>query len=211
MSNSAIKSTFKKLQEFNRNPEGIKFREQHLKSYLIAISVIAVLIVSSINIYDLLAEIQPSAKITLFRILFSLLFLVNLIAALFFKRYRNFLYSSFYVFAFYLTLAAYFTGEIEHYTLIGLNSVLIIWFCLVPFNYKSLILHGSLFIIQYYLLLNIIQLPTVSIFGNSDTNIFILFTLIAGSCIAFLNNINAASAFYKSKELGRLEEHDNIK
>ena len=210
MSNSPIKSTFIKLQEFNRNPEGIKFREQHLNSYLIAISVIAILIVSSINIYDLLAEIQPSAQITLFRILFSLLFLVNLIAALFFKRYRNFLYSCFYLFAFYLTLAAYFTGEIEHYTLVGLNSVLIIWFCLVPFNYKSLILHGSIFIIQYYLLLNIIQLSTVSVFGNSDTIIFILFTFLAGSCIAFLNNINVASAFYRSKELGKLEEHLTI-
>ncbi len=157
MSDSAIRSLYRRLEEFNRDPEGIKFREQNIKYLLISISVSTILILSGISISDRITGFQPSDHTVLIRILFSLLFLINLIIALYLNKFRYSLYVFFYTLALYISLSAYLPGEIERYTFFGLNAILIIWFSFVPFNYKSLIFHGIIFTVQYYLLLYFLQ------------------------------------------------------
>ena len=205
-----FKSTFARIEKFNGDTEGVRFRELNLMNFLIAVTVIAVLILSGINILDRLSESQPSGQAIFFRILFSLVFILNLIPALYLKKYKYSLYSFFYILVFYVILSVHLTGDIERFALIGLNAILLIWFCLVPFNYKSLILHGIIFVILYYLLLDVIHLTFRPEIGDPEVWISILFTFFAGSVFAILNNFNAASAFYNLKEIGKLEGHLRI-
>ncbi len=207
MSDSAIRSLYRRLEEFNRDPEGVRFREQNIKKFLISVSVIAIIILFGMNIFDRLVEFQPSNHTVLIGILFPLVFLINLIIALYLNKYRYSLYFFFYILALYVTLSACLTGEIERYTFVGLNAILIIWFSLIPYNYKSLIFHGIIFIVQYYLLLYFLHFSPIIEFRNPQTNIYILFTFLAGSVIAILNNKSEASAFNRLKELSRCEEH----
>ena len=207
MSNSSIKSILNRLEEFNRNPEGIKFREQNLKSNLILISVVAILIISGINVLDRLAEFSYSNQIHLIRWILSAVLLLNLFLALFFKKYKHFHYPLFYLLALYFTLSSCLTGEVERASFMGLSIILVVWFCLVPFYYKSLIFHGCMFIIQYYVLLFIFQLHPFHEINNLSANIFLLFTILPGSVIAILNNNNAAAIFYKTIESDKSEWH----
>ena len=205
-----IKSHLSRLEKFNVDPEGIKFRELNLANFLLAVSVVAILVLCGAIILDRLSGTPPSSHVILLRILFSLLFIANLVFAFYLKNYKYSLYAFFYLLVFYVTLSAHLTGDIERHALIGLNAIVLIWFCLVPFNYKSLLLHASLFVIQYYLLLNVLQLSTFSALGDYGMWISVLFAFFAGSVFAVLNNSNSAAAFYNLKEMGRIEEQLRI-
>jgi PAS domain S-box-containing protein len=207
MFSSVVKSFIVRLDEFNRNPAGTKFREHGLKGILLITSIVAILIISGINLIDRFAEPYYSIPDPLVGMLFSSVLMLNLILALYFKKYKHFLYSFFYLLAFYFTLSSYLAGEAESPGLIGLNIMLIIWFCLVPLNYRSVIFHGGIFIVQYYLLLYILQLHPLNQINNISAHIFLLFTFFSGSVITILINSNASVIFYEAGEPGKGQEH----
>lgn len=215
MRKSVIRS-IQELNSFNRNEGFIRFREQNLRNILMATATIGIVLVAVFHIHDLIAGNAKIASLLRIRVIMVSYFLINFFIGLFVNKLRiikSAIYIGFYLSALYATLIAYLHGGLESSFWGGLNFLLILWFVFIPFSYRSQILHGLIFIMQYYFILYFSSYEPIAWSNVLQWSFFMSGTLLTGMIVTVLNNRLSASAYFsgeaRSEAETALEEANN--
>lgn len=204
-----VKKSIQELNSYNRNAAFLLFREQNLKSILKLITMLAIGLIISFHIYDWIRADKNLETLTIARTAVILVFTVNLILAGFSKKHvhvKRCVYAGFYVSAFYCTFISYINGGLESHYWGGLSFMLVIWFIFIPFPYHNQIIHGIIFILQYYIILYFLTPEPVTWILVIEWSFFISGTLLTGSVVSVLNNRLSATAYYSSEAQNEAEK-----
>ncbi|MCK9616750.1 MAG: PAS domain S-box protein [Lentimicrobiaceae bacterium] len=193
----------RELQQINRKREFIEFREQNIKNIFITITFAGIAIVFFFHIFDTINDFPRIHEMFIAKIAISTILLINLSLVLFFntrKVYILFLYFGFYQTAFFCTLISHYTGGLSSTYWGGLILMLIIWHSIIPINYKLLDFHGTIFIVQYLVILFYFEPKPVYWEYFWEGTFFLLGTHFVGMVAGFLNNQSDALLF-KNQEV----------
>jgi PAS domain S-box-containing protein len=197
-----VKQSFKELNEFNRNKGFLLYREKNLKNILIVITIIGIALVVIFHAHDWIGGYKNLGDLLVVRSAILMIFLINLGIALITKNHnvvKKCIYIGFYLSAIYCTVISYMNGGLESHYWGGLSFLLILWFIFIPFPYRSQILHGVIFIFQYYLILYFFSSEPISWMPVLEWSFFISGTLVTGSVVTVLNNRLSANAYYSEE------------
>ena len=204
-----VMQSVRELNSYNRSPRFLLYREKNLRNIFSLITLIGIALVVIFHFYDRAAGYEHTGSLFTVRTGIILIFIVNLLIALFSKNHswlRNCVYVGFYISAFYCTTISYLHGGILSHYWGGLGFLLIIWFIFVPFPYISQLIHGAVFIIQYYLILYFLTTEPVSWIPVLEWSFFIGGTFLTGSIVSILNNRLSASAYYSGEAQSEAEK-----
>lgn len=207
MRKSVIRS-FQELNTFNRNEGFIRYREQNLKNILMAIALIGVLLAAVFHLHDTIAGSTKISTLLKVRAVMVSYFLINFFTGLVVKNIRvikRAIYIGFYISALYATLVAYLHGGLESSFWGGLNFLLILWFVFIPFTYRSQVLHGMIFIMQYYFILYFSSSEPIAWTPVLQWSFFMSGTLLTGMIVTVLNNRLSSSAYFSGEARSEAE------
>jgi PAS domain S-box-containing protein len=190
------------LNNFNSKQEFLLYREKNLKSIFMVITMIGLALVAVFQIHDWIGGYENLQELFVVRLGIAFIYIVILGIAIFAKKHNTVrwcIYVGFYLSALYCTLISYMNGGLESPYWGGLSFLLIIWFIFIPFPYRTQILHGVIFIFQYYIILYFLSSEPIHWMPVMEWSFFISGTLLTGSVITVLNNRLSANAFYSGE------------
>lgn len=198
----SIYHNFRNLNRYNHNEGFLAYRERNLKSILTIITIIGIALVTVFHVHDRMSGFENIRALLYIRTGIISVFLLNLGIALATKKpgiVKACIYTGFYISAFYCTLISYMNGGLESHYWGGLSFMLIIWFIFIPFPYHTQILHGIIFILQYYLILFVLASEPISWLSVLEWSFFLSGTLLTGSVVTVLNNRLSATAYFSGE------------
>ncbi|MBE0662670.1 MAG: histidine kinase [Bacteroidales bacterium] len=194
--------SLKELNQFNHDHGFLHYREKNLKRILLVITIIGILLVAVFHTHDWLSGFHGINLLFAVRLGIIMVFITNLAIAHISdsdKVVKWCIYIGFYISAFYCTLISWLHGGLESSYWGGLSFMLIIWFVFIPFPYRNQILHGIIFIFQYYLILYAFSSEPIDWVPVLEWSFFMSGTLLMGTLVTVLNNRLSANAFYSSE------------
>jgi len=197
-----VNQSLKELNQFNRDQGFLQYREKNLKRILLVITIIGILLVAVFHAYDWLSGFHGINILFSVRLGIIMVFITNLAIAHISasnKVVKWCIYTGFYISAFYCTLISWLHGGLESSYWGGLSFMLIMWFVFIPFPYRNQILHGVVFILQYYLILYAFSAEPIDWVPVLEWSFFMSGTLLMGALVTMLNNRLSANAFYSSE------------
>jgi PAS domain S-box-containing protein len=197
-----VSQSLKELNQFNHDQGFLQYREKNLKRILLVITIIGILLVAVFHTHDWLSGFHDINTLFAVRLGIIMVFITNLAIAHISakdKVVKWCIYIGFYISAFYCTLISWLHGGLESSYWGGLSFVLIIWFVFIPFPYRNQILHGLIFIFQYYLILYAFSAEPIDWVPVLEWSFFMSGTLLMGTLVTMLNNRLSANAFYSSE------------
>lgn len=203
-----VKQSLNELITFNRNQEFLQYREQNLLNILKMVTMLGIALVLVFHTHDWIGGYKNLQTLFMTRLTIVFIFIANLAIAAFTGKHvviRTCVYAGFYISAFYCTLIAYMNGGLMSPHWGGLSFLLVVWFIFIPFPFLKQIIHGFIFILQYYLLLYLLSSEPIAWMPVLEWSFFISGTLITGIVVTVLNNRLAASAFYSGEARNEAE------
>jgi PAS domain S-box-containing protein len=197
-----VNQSLKELNKFNSKQEFLLYREKNLKNIFMVITMIGLTLVAVFHIHDWLGSYKNIQELFVVRLVVAIIYIVNLGIAIFAKKHNTVrwcIYVGFYLSALYCTLISYMNGGLESHYWGGLSFLLVIWFIFIPFPYRTQILHGIIFIFQYYIILYFLSSEPIDWMPVMEWSFFISGTLLTGSVVTVLNNRLSANAFYSGE------------
>ena len=197
-----VNQTLKELNNFNSKQEFLLYREKNLKSIFMVITMIGLALVAVFQIHDWIGGYKNLQELFVVRLGIAFIYIVILGIAILAKKHNTVrwcIYVGFYLSALYCTLISYMNGGLESPYWGGLSFLLVIWFIFIPFPYRTQILHGIIFIIQYYIILYFLSSEPTHWMPVMEWSFFISGTLLTGSVVTVLNNRLSANAFYSGE------------
>lgn len=200
-----IIETLNKLNALNRNVSFLHFRERNTRQYGHVMIGIGITMIMGFHFLDYIINLNNLKSLLLLRSATSII-LGLLSLALFFSkpdRIRNkiHIYSGFYVLSVYSGFLSYFAGGIASDYWAGLNFILIFWLTLVPFTYKEIIANTIAYIFIYDAVLIALNTGPIPWDKFIEYHFFFSGTLMVGSTVTFLANINSAQLYINHQEL----------
>jgi len=147
-----IAMKLKELNKINSDSAFIESRLKFQKEILLSLTIGGSILVLLWQLFDSFNEIQNSQQLFWLRTIVIAIYLVNLAVAYLRsneKAHKQHLVAGFYFGTIYCMLLTVFTGASQSPYWYGLFFILIGWFIILPYSYKELIIHGSIFIIIY--------------------------------------------------------------
>lgn len=197
-----VNQSLKELNNFNSKQEFLLYREKNLKSIFMVITMIGLALVTVFQIHDWIGGYENLEDLLLVRLAIAFIYIVLLGIAILAKKHNTVrwcIYIGFYLSALYCTLISYMNGGLESHYWGGLSFLLVIWFIFIPFPYRTQILHGIIFIFQYYVILYLLSSEPIDWMPVMEWSFFISGTLLTGSVVTVLNNRLSANAFYSGE------------
>lgn len=197
-----LKKSIKQLNAYNRNPEFLLFREQNLLSILKMVTLLGIALVIAFHTHDWIGGYKNLQTLFLARVAVMTTLIANLSIAVFSGKQRIVracVYAGFYISALYCTFIAHLNGGLVSPHWGGLSFLLVVWFIFIPFPFLNQIIHGIVFILQYYLILYLFSGEPVAWMPVLEWSFFISGTLLTGVVVTVLNNRLAASAYYSGE------------
>lgn len=194
--------SFKKLNRFNSKEEFLLYREKNLKSIFVIITMIGLALVAAFQIHDWIGRYENLEELLHVRMAVAFVYIALLGIAIFAKKHntvRLCIYIGFYLSALYCTLISFMNGGLESHYWGGLSFLMVIWFIFIPFPYLTQILHGIIFIFQYYIILYLLSSEPIDWMPVMEWSFFISGTLLTGSVVSVLTNRLSANAFYSGE------------
>ena len=147
-----IAMKLKELNKINCDSAFIESRLKFQKEILLALTIGGSILVLLWQLFDSFNHIQNSRELFWLRTFTVAVYIVNLVAANLRsneRAYKQHLVAGFYFGTIYCMLLTVFTGASQSPYWYGLFFILIGWFIILPYSYKELIIHGSIFIIIF--------------------------------------------------------------
>ncbi|MBN2807854.1 MAG: PAS domain S-box protein, partial [Prolixibacteraceae bacterium] len=186
------------LDQINKDPEFIESRLNFLKQLLIGLTLGGTIIIFLWQFFDRYYIFENTSRLVWLRAITAGIYFVNLGLAFSKKQLfsdKQHLVAGFYFGTIFCTLLCMFTGAILSPYWYGLFFILLAWFILMPFNYREMIIHGSIFVIMF--IAGTYAYSTYEFIPNDFLKIIFLYfsTLLLGSLAALNKNKSEALNF----------------
>lgn len=185
----------KTVNSINRNPEFAKEIEGSQRSILILLTLTGFFAIGFRQLFDFFMGIQGLSQVFELRKITAAVLVLNLLAGLARKNHKQHVIAGFYIMALHCMFLALFTGGITSTYWFGLIYVLVAWFVFMPYTYRDIILHGTLFVILFFGGLAFEPVNPELRFEIYKILFLYLGTLLLGSFSAYSRNRSRARGF----------------
>lgn len=190
--------SLRNIGKVNNNPEFVREREKYLKNFLVILTLGGSGVVIVWALFDFLFFSHLLNPILWLKFATVLVYILNLFVAI--KRntqigYRHHLIAGFYLGTIFCGFLAAFTGFYESGYSYGFLFVLISWFALIPFSLKRIVVHASIMLVVFNLIILIYSGFAFEWGQLLETNFIHLGVSVVGIAAAFFNNQFAVENF----------------
>jgi PAS domain S-box-containing protein len=205
-----LREAMGKLGEVNPLPAFRTYRERYLELILAVLSSFAILDIVLGQVADYATGNPRAALVLPFRIILLAILTLNFSVYLYRSeklRTRWFIYPLFYAFTLFSPVITYYTGGLESSYRFEIIFILVTWFMLIPFSYRTLILHALILVFLYStLMFSIFRVPVDPATVIEHSALFLALFLLGG-LVAIFNNIFSASVFLSEQRIAKSEQH----
>jgi len=198
-----------KLGEVNPLPAFRTYRERYLELILAVLSSFAILDIVLGQVADYATGNPRAALVLPFRIILLTILTLNFSLYLYRSeklKTRWFIYPLFYAFTLFSPVITYYTGGLESSYRFEIIFILVTWFMLIPFSYRTLILHALILATLYSVLMFSIFRVPLEVATVIEHSALFLALFLLGSLVAIFNNIFSASVFLSEQRIAKSEE-----
>jgi len=204
-----LREAFHRLREVNPDKAFHACREQYLELILAVLTAFAVIDIIMSQVVGFATDQPEVTQEIVFRALLFVLVAGNFSVYLLVStrhRPRWFVFPLFYSLTIFSPFIAFYSGEPEISFRFEIIFILVAWFMLIPFNYRTLILHALLMAAIYFgLVFALNRGPTDPAVIVENTLLFSAL-FILGAMVAIFNNIFSASVFLSEQRIAKSEE-----
>lgn len=204
-----LREAMGKLGEVNSLPAFHVYREQYLELILAVLSSFAILDIVLGQVVDYATGNPRAALVLPFRIILLAILTLNFSVYLYRPeklRTRWFIYLLFYTFTFFSPVITYYTGGLESSYRFEIIFILVTWFMLIPFSYRTLILHALILVTLYSVLMFTIFRVPLEVATVIEHSALFLALFLLGSLVAIFNNIFSASVYLSEQRIAKSEQ-----
>jgi PAS domain S-box-containing protein len=199
----------KELGPLNRDPEFAAYREKHLELIFTVLMTAGIYFVLGWQLLDWLTG-RPDLHVVLAVRITAAIFLIAMYSLylLLWQKVpmRYFIYSSFYIGAFFSPFISFFTGGLDSPYWIELVFLLFAWFVLIPFSYRKLAVHALIYIAIYSVILFVLVHPNIKWLSILEHAFVFSAVYVMGMIVAAFNNIFSATVFRSEQKIKKSEE-----
>ena len=204
-----LADAFRKLKSVRQSPEFREYREQYLELILGVLTMFGILFILGLQLLDLLL-FQPDFRLLFWmRIGMAALLILNFSMYLFYpnrNRLRIFVYIGFYLMATMAPGLTYLTGGLESPFWLDLVFILIVWFVIIPFDYRILGIHALAFIAIYTVILFSMETKPFSTMLLMEHGFIFIGAFVIGLLVAIFNSLFSASAYLSEQRVAASEK-----
>jgi PAS domain S-box-containing protein len=200
---------FKELDRYNKDKDFIQFRQQNLKPILVILTTAGVVFVMGWHILDYVLQRPNLFNLFLLRSVTCIIYGVILFSTLVFSKKINIkipIYLGFYDGALFSALLACLTGGFGSPYWVELDFLIIVWLVLVPFGYRELFINAAVFILQYNLILFLLEPGKIDLLKLFEFNFILAGSFLIGALIAIYNNKFSLRIYLNEKKIRINEE-----
>ncbi|MBN1199320.1 MAG: histidine kinase [Bacteroidales bacterium] len=204
-----IREAMGKLGEVNPLPAFRTYRERYLELILAVLSSFAIMDIVLGQVADYATGNPRAALVLPFRIILLAILTLNFSVYLYRPeklRTRWFIYPLFYTFTLFSPVITWYTGGLESSYRFEIIFILVTWFMLIPFSYRTLILHALILATLYSVLMFSIFRVPLEVATVIEHSALFLALFLLGSLVAIFNNIFSASVYLSEQRIAKSEE-----
>jgi len=199
----------RELRTLNRDPEFRRYRERYLDLIFSVVTGAGVYFILGWQLLDYLTGRSDLTLLFVLRVFASVLMVGSFSLYLFTWKKIPLKYYIFFVFYFGAAFApfiSFYTGGLSSPYWLDLLFMLIVWFMMIPFNYRTLAGHGLIYISIYSVILFLLVPHPVDWLKILEHAFIFSAVFVIGVIVAIFNNIFSATVYQSEKRIKASEE-----